>query len=226
MSKNIFSGGPTLGRGVAGFWDDYEFKNPFASDTPDPSLTATPSGGGSSYAKTTAGALPKQYSGAPCPDGMYTDPLNADFCILSPTNLDKSKSCPAGSYFNPVTMACEKNTELGPGGANPFTNPCPTGQTTYNGACVPYKICPAGQNYALDTKKCESSYTTGKRGAPVPPKVPVTPQPAPPVEAGMDLIPLLGIGLLLAAGVGLVIHKRNKAKGMAKNPYDLDSEED
>ena len=65
---------------------------------------------------------------------------------------------------------------------------------------------------------------SGGPGGPGVKTAPVTPQPGPPVEAGVDLLPIVAIVGLLGVGGYLVYRKRQKS--MARNPYDFDSEED
>jgi len=63
--------------------------------------------------------------------------------------------------------------------------------------------------------------TTG--GAKTPVKV--NPQPIAPVSASVDYLPLLAVAALLGVGGYMVYRKRQKAKGLAKNPYDTYGED-
>lgn len=128
--------------------------------------------------------------------------------------------CPTGQYKNILTGKCEANPEYVPGGTPLGYKPCPDGQAMYNGKCVKVGSCPSGQTWGLDTQKCESQYTYKAPGTTVPkaPPKPVTPAGPPPPDGFLPdwLTPgAIGIGLLVAAGVGAVYYRRKKRGGLA-----------
>lgn len=222
LNGNVFSGRSTLGvgsvGGLRGFLDDLLEDDP--GDTPPQS----------------PGALPN-FGGDPCPEGTKPDPVNPkQFCVPTTEAYQTMSGCKSGEYYDYVSMKCVKNTELGPSGQSPFTNPCPAGQTTYNGKCVPVKTCPAGTNYDLATQQCSRGVYVFQPGATPPPSTgsgtssppkpaPVTqtaPPPPAPAQSGISPMAIAAVALGVGA-LGAIIYKVRKDKkangGMSPNEY-------
>lgn len=208
LSGISLGGGPSLGR-INGWWDDLVGNE-------NPSVTGASPGG--DYAKQSPGALPQIPNGSGCPSGMVPDPVNpSQFCIYDAKAQQTASGCVSGTGYDPVTGKCVPKEW---GGIQ--AGVCPTGQTTYNGSCVPVKPCPAGYNWALDSQKCENAYSTKPvtgGGGILPKPQPVPPEPPPVQEGSFPIVPLIAGGLLVTAIV-LVIRKKRQQSGYQANEFD------
>lgn len=229
MSKNIFSGGPTLGRGVGDIWDDF---------------TSMVGGGETTNAATpmpSGGCQPGQIEfGSPSRCGSQADyDAYVKAQVAQAYGGDEKK---ATQYLQTTQYGQERN--LGCSYPNTLAN---------NDAGQPECFSPArfcdlmisrggGYKGAIAVAKPKGGYTcfdcsgkevpcpSGYPGISAPGSVksttPITPQPGPPDQAGVDLLPIVAIVGLLGVGGYLVYRKRQKAKGFSQNPYDFDAEED
>lgn len=205
LRGSCFGGQASLGS-VGGLWDDL-----FGESGGDGVL---PVEGGTtkSIGASSPNAMPKIYPGDPCPAGMKDDPANpTNFCVYTAAAQAVKASCPGGTYYDPVTLKCQKNVDDAP-----VAHSCPAGHTIYLGKCVKVQTCPYGQTFNLGTNKCEAKYSTKPAGGgAIKPATPAAVTP-PPDEAGLgDLLPLLAAGALLAGGGYLVYKKKQKKAGRA-----------
>lgn len=217
MSKSVFSGGSTLGLGL-GDWGDW-----FGSSDAEGEKACRDMGMG--WNQVTKECMEEKK----CPGGQveFGSPSRcgtpAEYeayvkgQVAQAYGGDEKK---ATQYLQTTAYGQERG--MGCSAPNKLIN----GVYSPDGVTPPHScLTPSEYDKYLKAggKKVAGS---GGPGGPGVKTNPVTPQPGPPIEAGVDLLPIVAIVGLLAVGGFLVYRKRQKAKGFSQNPYDFDAEED